>query len=66
MTSTLAGGQIIEETLYLVDFSFDGRTVSAEATFVAGAHILIGTHLLRDYSLLINFTNKLVQLERVA
>ena len=66
VTSALAGGQVIEEILYLVDFPFDGRIVSAQATFVADTHILLGTHLLRDYSLLVNFMSKLVQLERVA
>jgi predicted aspartyl protease len=65
VTSALAGGQVIEEILYLVDFPFDGRIVSAQATFIADADILLGAHLLRDYSLLINFTSKLVQLERV-
>ena len=66
VTSILAGGQITEEILYLVEFPFDGRIISAEATFVAGTHILIGTHLLQEYSLLINFAQKLVRLERVA
>ena len=50
--------------MYLVEFPFDGQTVQAEATFVSGSHILIGTHLLREYSLQINFVSKTVQLER--
>ena len=33
-TAALAGGQTVEEDLYLVDFPFDGRVVQAEATFV--------------------------------
>ena len=55
----------VEEYLYLVDFPFDGRVVQAEATFVSGNRILIGTRLLREYSLQINFVNKTVHLERV-
>ena len=63
-TASLAGGQSVEEDLYLVDFPFDGRIVQAEATFVSGSRILIGTRLLREYSLQINFVSRTVQLER--
>lgn len=65
VTSALAGGQIIEEEVYLVEFPFDGQTVQAEATFVSGSQILIGTHLLREYCLQINFVSRTVQLEKV-
>ena len=41
-TVSLAGGQTIEEDVYLVDFPFDGRIVQAEATFVSGTRILLG------------------------
>ena len=64
VTSALAGGQTIEEDVYLVDFPFDGRTIQAEVTFVPGSQILIGTHLLREYRLQINFVSKTVELER--
>ena len=64
VTSALAGGQILEEDVYVVEFPFDGRTIQAEATFVSGSHILIGTHLLREYRLQINFVHKTVQLVR--
>ena len=64
VTSALAGGQTIEEDVYLVDFPFDGQTLPAEATFVAGSHILVGTHLLRPYRLQINFPRRTVQLKR--
>ena len=50
-TVALAGGQSVEEDVYLVDFPFDGRVVQAEATFVSGSRILLGTRLLREYSL---------------
>lgn len=63
--SALAGGQTIEEDVYLVDFPFDGRVVVAETTFVAGHDILIGTRLLREYRLQINFVSQTVELERV-
>ena len=64
VTSALAGGQTIEESVYLVDFPFDGKVIQAEATFVANHEILIGTHLLREYRLLVNFVHKIVELER--
>ena len=65
VTSALAGGQIIEEDVYLVDFPFDDRTIPAETTFVSGPQILIGTHLLREYRLEVNFARKNVELEKV-
>jgi predicted aspartyl protease len=60
----LAGGQNIEEEYYLVDFPFDGRTVRALASFVPGTEILIGTRLLREHRLEIDFPARLVRLER--
>ncbi len=64
VTSALAGGQTIEEDVYLVEFPFDGHIVQAEATFVPDSQILVGTHLLQNYSLHIDFVRKLVRLER--
>lgn len=66
VTSALAGGQIIEEDIYLTQFPFDGRVIQAETSFVSGSQILLGTHLLQDYHLQINFVSKTVQLERVS
>ena len=63
-TVALAGGQSVEEDVYLVDFPFDGQVVQAEATFVSGSRILLGTRLLREYSLQINFVSRTVQLQR--
>ena len=63
--SALAGGQVIEEEMYSVDFPFDGASISAEATFVDGDQILIGTHLLRKYRLTINFVKKSLKLKRI-
>ncbi len=34
VASALAGGQRIEEDVYVVEFPFDGHTLHAEATFV--------------------------------
>ena len=65
--SALAGGQAIEieEDVCLVDIPFDGQLVQAEATFVLGTQILIGTHLLRSYCLTVDFVVKTVELDRV-
>ena len=62
----LAAGQEIVEDIFIVDFPFDGHIIAADATFVDGADILIGTALLRDYRLDINFVTQSVTLERVA
>jgi len=62
--SLLAGGQTIEEEIYLVEFPFDGQTVVAEASFVDGSDILLGTRLLQSYRLEINFVMQTVLLER--
>ena len=61
----LAGGQSIFEDIYLVDFPFDGQVVTAEASFVSGAEILVGTQFLREYRLEINFRARTVLLERL-
>jgi predicted aspartyl protease len=53
--SRLAAGMTVQEDVYTVDFPFDLKTVEAEATFVDGNEILIGTHLLRGYALRISF-----------
>lgn len=63
--SLLAAGQLIEEDSFLVDFPFDGRILLAEATFAGHDEILIGTHLLRDYRLEMDFPAQTVRLERV-
>jgi predicted aspartyl protease len=62
--SLLAANQRIEEDAFLVDFPFDGRTVEAQATFVDGADILIGTHILEAYRLTIDFPAKTVVIEK--
>lgn len=64
VTSLLAANQRIEEDVYLVDFPFDGQKVKAQATFVGGDEILVGTRLLRMYRLRIDFPAGIVILER--
>jgi predicted aspartyl protease len=65
VTSHLAANQQIEEAVYLVDFPFDGLTGRAQATFVDGEEVLIGTRMLRDYQLRIDFPARTVAVERV-
>lgn len=64
VTAVLAGGQSVEEDVFAVDFPFDGAVTQAEATFVTGSQLLIGTHLLRHYALRIDFVRRIVELER--
>jgi clan AA aspartic protease len=61
--SLLAANQRIEEDVFLVDFPFDWRAVRVQATFVNGDEILIGTRILRDYRLLIDFPVGTVAIE---
>jgi hypothetical protein len=49
-----------------VDFPFDDEVVTVEATFAPVGEILIGTRLLRNYRLEIDFATGTVLLERVA
>jgi predicted aspartyl protease len=64
--SLLADGRQILEDIYEVVSPFDGQQVTAEATFVASSEILIGTHLLRQYRLEIDFVLRTVLLQRAA
>jgi predicted aspartyl protease len=63
--STLAAGQVIMEANYEVEFPFDGKQIQAEATFASGDEILIGTALLGEHRLEIDFIGKDVLLKRV-
>ena len=64
MKSLLAAGQSIEEDCYAVVVPFDGRKVAAEVTFCAGGEITLGTGMLRDHVLTVDFPEKTVQLRR--
>ena len=61
----LGGGQYVEEDTYFIDFPFDGEIIQAEATFAVTNEILIGTKLLRNYRLEIDFVAKTVLLEKL-
>ena len=62
-TSLLAANQRIEEDVFLVDFPFDGRKFRAQAAFVDGGEILIGTRMLEDYRLQIDFPARTVAID---
>ena len=64
LESLLAAGQSVLEDNYEVEFPFDGRLMQVEATFSPGGQILIGTGLLRDHRLEIDFAERTVVLER--
>ena len=61
----LAAGQTVIEQLFEVQIVFDGQPIMAEATFVPGSQILIGTALLRQHRLEINFKTSQVVIDRV-
>ncbi|MFL5245524.1 MAG: hypothetical protein ACJ8FY_25800 [Gemmataceae bacterium] len=63
--ATLADGREVVEDTFEVDFPFDGRVVRVEATFVTEGDFLIGTNLLREHFLQINFPARSVFIERV-
>ncbi len=62
--SLLAANQQIQEGVFLVDFPFDGQSVRAQATFVNGREVLIGTRMLRDYRLRVDFPARTVVIEK--
>jgi predicted aspartyl protease len=62
----LAAGQAIEEDSFRVSFPFDGMQVKALATFVAGNEILLGTRMLRNHTLNINFVTGKVTISRAS
>jgi hypothetical protein len=61
--SLLAANQRVQEDAFLVAFPFDGQTVGAQATLVSGDEIPIGTRMLRDYRLRIDFPARTVVIE---
>lgn len=62
--SSLAAGQRIVEDCYLIEFTFDGEPRIIEATFADTEELLIGTELLTNHILSINFPNRTVSIER--
>jgi hypothetical protein len=63
--SVLANGQELTEDSFEIDFPFDGQVVRAETTFVLEGDLLVGTNLLKQFVLQINFPDQTVLLERV-
>jgi predicted aspartyl protease len=61
----LAAGQRTVEDTYEVEFTFDGEVIAAEAAFVSDDSILIGTGLMSQYRLTIDFVAGTVLLERL-
>jgi hypothetical protein len=64
VTSLLAANRSVEEDIYLVDFFFDRNRVRLGATFVDGGEILIGTRMLQDYRLEIDFPARVLTIEK--
>lgn len=64
LESALAAGQTIVEENYIVEFPFDGETLEVEATFSPGNDILIGTSMLREHRLEIDFRERFVVLDK--
>ncbi len=62
--SQLAGGQVITEDWYLFDLEFDGEWIEAMTTFAQSETALIGTRLMQEHRLLIDFVGRSVLLTR--
>lgn len=65
VTAELAGGITITEAVYRVEIPFEGRNVDAIVSFVDGDGVLLGTAMLEDYRLSIDFPAGTLLLERV-
>jgi predicted aspartyl protease len=63
--SLLAAGRVVVEENFVVQFPFDDHMLEVEGAFAASSEILLGTALLRDYRLEINFPRRTVILEKV-
>jgi predicted aspartyl protease len=63
--SVLAGGIVVDDQMYIIDFPFDGDVVKARVCYAPVDDILIGTGLLEDYLLEINFPARLVEVTRL-
>ena len=62
--SELAAGIVVEEESFMVRISFDGEMVLAQVTFAPVVEGLIGTELLADHRLEIDFPARTVRLNR--
>jgi len=66
VTAELASGIRITEAVYRAQIPFDGRDVDAIVSFVDGDGVLLGTGMLSDHVLKIDFPAGTVQIERSA
>ena len=62
--SELAAGHVVEEESLLIRLEFDGRKVAAQVTFAPVAEGLIGTNLLAEHRLEIDFPAAILRLTR--
>jgi predicted aspartyl protease len=63
--SMLADGSIVIDDLFMIDFPFDNQVVKARVSYAPARYVLIGTGLMADYRLEIDFPAKVVQLNCV-
>ncbi|MEX0777856.1 MAG: hypothetical protein WD042_19315 [Phycisphaeraceae bacterium] len=63
-TSRLAGGQSVEEDVFLVNIPFDDHMIRAAVTFVDSDELLLGTAMLRCHQLRIDFPMRSLELVR--
>lgn len=61
----LGDGQIVVEDLFTIDFPFDGNMVSIQASFADTSELLVGTLLLQNHRLEVNFVTRTVELEKL-
>lgn len=62
---TITGGRKMTEDTFVIDFPFDGDTVAARTVYNPTDEIVIGTGLIKDYRLTIDFRAGTVLLERL-
>lgn len=61
----LGGGQDVTEQLFAIEFPFDGQTRTVPTSFAPVEEVLIGTAMLDEYRLEINFVVRTVLVEKV-
>jgi predicted aspartyl protease len=61
----LAGGSVVVDDMFLIWFAFDGETRSVEVSYAPVDEILLGTGLIKDYRLDIDFPAQTVELTRL-
>jgi predicted aspartyl protease len=61
--STLAADQIVYEQCYQIEVEFDGQTMEAIVTFSSSDTILVGTKMMLQHRLLIDFPARSLRIE---